>query len=831
MKRILVAITVGLMLVGLGSPAPAREQPGPTADLAVSLQEPVATPLVDAPFELVYTVTNNGPEAAADAMFSHYIPAELKLESTTSTDGSDSCITGYQSGDEETTTDAPAAPPPPGTAPGSADSPERGGGTTAPAPGYYGDSVSCSLGTVSAGETTVITLQLRRIAARATYTSAWVGSVLNDSDYGNNYAELALEADTSNPSDVGVTIDSANNPAVGANFDYTLNVTNNGPSTTSSTTLFNPMGYGLSFVSVATSRSGDDCRIVDYSSPEMAAPDYGGYSELYCEFESLAQGETAMVTVTVTRASAYEIYNGASVQTTNYDDNYENDYAYFMIAADPSITSDLGVTMSAPAQTPLVGEQFDLTMDVTNDGPAAVGDASVSSYLSPGLEFVSAAPADTCSFTDHGYGPGADAPTDAPAEGKDEAYYPISPGGLYCAIGNLAGGDASRVTLTLRRTSAKELWHSAWVSSSNHDPNYENNYSDLAIAPDRTNATDVSITMTAPTKPDVGSSFAFTIEVVNNGPAAAEDVSVTDYLPYGVDGNSVTSSDVTDHCTLTEDRYDVPPPGSSAPTFYGLREARCDLGTLIPEEKTTITIDATRATEYEIWNSAWVYTSSYDENYENDYASVLVEGEPYVGVCGGDERGTPSADQIVVGPCVAETAGGADTVDVLPPSTGDSTVRAGAGADTINVKIAIGSSTRRVIDVSGGRGRDTLRITVSPGAGNATILLDGGAGGDTFEVDAPAGSRKLRIVISGRDGNDRVLWSGANATPGGRYPGYRAFGGSGIDLLQGGLGHDVLGGGSGGDRLYGNLGNDTLRGGRGYDVCRGGPGNNVVKYC
>jgi uncharacterized repeat protein (TIGR01451 family) len=825
------ALAAAIAVVLLSPAALAQTEPkGPEADLSMRMQAPAATPLVGTAFQLVFTITNNGPEVATDAVFSQYVPAELELLSVTSSDPSDDCTPGDE-GDSTTT----PPPPPPSAAPEDGGTSGGSPGFVGGSPGYYRDAVNCALGSMAAGNSSVITLEMRRVGARESYSSAWVGSSLPDSRYEDNYAELAFEADTSKPADVGVTMDGPRSPAVGANFDYTLKVTNHGPSTADAVTLFNPAGYGSSFVSVAASRPADSCRINDYSAPEGSSPEYGGYSEIYCSLAALQPDQTVNVTVTANRASAYEIWNSASVQTTNYDSNYENDYAYFTIAADPSVTSDLGVRMTAP-DAPLVGTQFDLTIDVTNGGPAASGDTWLSNYLPPGLEFVSAS--DSCSFNDYGPYPMADAPASAPSAESGDAYYPISPGGVYCSIGSIASGASSRVTVTVRRTAAREIWNSAWVSSSNHDPNYENNYSDLLIGPDKSNPADVSVKMSAPTKPDVGANFAFTIEVTNDGPSTAQDVVMTNTLPYEVEFRSVSSNDPSDTCVFNDGGYAEPGPEPGPmrmpPYFYGWREVRCDMGAMEPGQTSTVTVEVTRTSEYEIWNSAWISTANYDEDYENDYASVLVEGEPYPGACpvsGGPVVGTGTSDNIVVGDCYAETKGGADSVSMVPPSSGTSSVNSGGGPDTIDVNLSVGASTRRSIKVVAGRGRDTVRVTVAPGAGNALIEIFAGDGNDTIEIDAPAGIKRLRIVIYGGDGNDSIAWTGSSDTPDALFPAINAFGGAGTDLLQGGFGNDKLNGGAGGDRLFGNLGDDMLRGGPGYDVCRGGPGDNLSYTC
>ena len=825
MRKSLGALALAVLLVPSIAAAQTKDpDQGPTADLAMAMHAPATTPLVESTFQLGYTITNNGPEQATSTAFSQYIPPELKVESVSSSDGSP-CVTGEQGG--TTTAPPPATAEPPKGAPTPTDSgsgSSSGGGTASP--GYYGDSVSCDLGTMDVGESTTITLDLRRIGARETYTSAWVGSALNDSIYDNNYADLTIEADTSNPADVAVTMDSPQTPDVGADFTYRLTVTNNGPSTAKNTTLSNPIGYGLSYVSAQPARGSDNCKLNDYSTPDAPAPEYGGYTELECNLDDLAAGDSTTVDVTVNRASAYEIWNSASVQTANYDGNYDNDYAYFSIPADPSVTSDLGVDVAAP-KAPLVGSQFDLAVTVTNHGPAASGDVEVTDYLPPDLEFVSS---NDCSYNDYGHSPMADAPTAAPSPNGSDAYYPIAYGGVYCAIGSVEKGKQATATITVRRTNAREIWNSAWVWSSNYDPNYDNNYSDQLIEPDKSKPADVAVTMDAPKKPDVGSDFSFTAAVTNNGPSPAENVQFTDYVPFGVDYKAVSSDDPADTCTFDDERYDAPPPGSLAPIRYGLRLVTCDMGTLDPGTTDTITIEVTRQTEYEIWNSGAISISNYDENYDNDYASVLVEGQPYPGACPakGDADGTAGPDSIVVGDCNAETGGGADSVELVPSSSRDSSISSGRGPDTINVDLSVGSSERRRINVKSGRGRDLVRIKIAPGAGHATIHIAGGSGNDTVEIDAPAGRSGLRLVVDGGGGNDTIQWTGATSALGAVFPGFHAYGGNGTDLLQGGLGPDRLDGGPGGDRLYGGLSDDVLRGGSGYDVCRGGPGTNTT---
>lgn len=814
LRRLILA---ALVVVMAAPAALAQTSEGPNADVSLSMTKPATTPLVGDVFQLVFTVRNSGPDAAPDAVFSDYLSQELELQSIQSTDVNDTC------GRDEPVAQAQ---PESGSGGGSA-----GSGSVSPA--RYGGGVNCTLGTLANGEETTITLTLKRVGARETYNSAWVGASVNDPDYDDNYTDLQLEADKSRPADVGVTMTAPKSPEVGADFSYTITVTNDGPSTADAVTLYDPIPYGATHRSVATSRAADVCRLTEYPGYEDGGgPAYGGYSELTCDLAPLPAGDAATITLNVNRSSAYEIWNSAWVWTSNYDANYENDYASHAIPADPSVTSDLAVTMRGPETTPLVGDDFSYVIEVTNKGPSQAGDVYLSDFLPEGVAFVSATPADKCSYNDSQPSGGKEAQSAAPPSAEGAAYYPIYANGVFCNLGALATGETATVTITVTRTHAREIWNSAWVSSSNYDPNYDNNYSDVQTGPDKSKPADIGLTMTAPGKPDVGSDFDFVLTVTNGGPSQADGVVVTDYVPYGVDFKSVTSS-APDACTYNSDE-EPQPYETTRPSFYGYREVGCELGSLPAGGSATVTITVTRTTEYEIWNSGWATTSNYDESYENDYASVLVEGEPYPGVCPaeGTAEGTRESDQIVVGDCAVEAKAGADSVEVVPSSgPSSSNVATGRGADTITVNLAIGSTSRRTIEVHGGPGADTIVLTVAPGAGNATVVLDGGRGDDYFEVSAPAGVTGLRILILGRDGNDTLSWRRATSGSTSGVPGLRVRGGAGRDLLQGGDGPDRLRGGAGRDRLYGGLDDDHLVGGPGADICRGGPGRDTREAC
>jgi uncharacterized repeat protein (TIGR01451 family) len=834
-----VRYLVGALLASvlLAPSAAAQAEPGPGADLSVTVDDPAVTPLVGETFNLVFAVGNNGPGTAFETYFSNYLSGEIELKSITSSDPSDTCGVDQPVPAEaypKSASDSSGGST--GTAP-SGGAPSSGSGKSG---AYYGGGVNCALGDLASGEAATITMTVTRVGARETYNSGWIGSNVDDPDYNNNYTETYLDADRSRPSDVGVALSSSSkSPEVGGPFALEATVTNYGPSVADSVTFVDSFFDGMDLVDVVAGRAGDSCEVTNYpgyDDPMTEGPSYGGYSEVVCDFAPIESGASATVTMNVTRSSAWEIYNSAWVISSNYDENYENDYAYVQIPADPSVTSDLSLKMRGPDTTPLAGDTFDLNVTIANDGPSAAGDVWVSDYLPPSLEFVSTTPADRCTFNDSGPYPLAGGPEKAAPDKGGDSYYPMWGNGLFCDLGSLGAGESTSFTITVTRVNAWETWNSSWVSSSNYDPNYENNYSDMMIEADKSHPADLSLTMTAPEKPEVGSDFDFVLTATNNGPSDATGVVVSDYVPYGTEFKAVTSSDSTDVCEFS----DYPPPyetdtpsgGSLRPTFYGFQEVMCDLGTLAPGETGTVNITVTRTIEYEIWNSAWILGANYDENYENDYASVLVAGEPWPGACtdDGEVNGTKGSDEIVVGDCEVKTGAGADSIGMVPGSAGRSSkVSAGKGRDNIAIDLALGSTANRFVEVNGGAGNDTITITVAPGAGSATIVVDGAGGNDSVKVNAPAGATGLRILIKGGKGNDTVGPLGEVGGPG--VVGLRLVGGAGSDLLQGAEGDDVLVGGAGRDRLFGGAGDDEMHGGRGADVCRGGPGRNTRVTC
>ncbi|MBA2726194.1 MAG: DUF11 domain-containing protein [Actinobacteria bacterium] len=818
-RTVVGAMVLSLLLIL--SPAGAQTEPKPpeggtsqgTTDLAVQATGPGGIPLVGDTFDLVFSVTNNGPEAAPDSTFSTYLSQGLSFISATSSDATDTCSVE----------------------------------TYAYAPSMSEAYVTCDLGQLGTGGATTLTVTVRRDAAREIYAYGSVWTSAQETNYDNDYSEIFIPADQSQTADLALQMTGPTGEVTG-DFAYKLKVNNEGPETSSGVWLTDYLPDGVDLISATSSDPSDVCTVSSSGGgTDPAKPmDGGGSPDFYrqqlvsCDLGSLDAGSTKVVTLRVTRTSGWEIWNSASVSSASYDPNYENDYADFHIGADPSVTSDVNVDVDLAPGVPLVGEQARLVFNVKNFGPSTAGDLFLANYIPEGLEFVSfqtQRAGDSCGFQDYSYkdqAPYAAEPGSPESSGSaDSASSPIYYGGssFDCGLASLASRESTSITLVVRRTGAREIYDYVSVYSSNYDPNYEDNYAEVLIPADKSQPADVSIGMTAPENPDVGSRFDYNLTVTNEGPSTASKVQVADPLPWGVDFVGATSSDGTDVCEFTDyEGYDEPRAMESSPSFYGYRELRCDLGDLAAGETTDITLSVTRSTEYEVWNSAYVTSSSYDENYDNDYAYAAIKGEPAYGTCDGGSTGTDGSDDIVVDDCFVEAGAGADQVEMFAGSSSvDRSIVAGRGADQITVNVPSGSSVEREIKVDGGRGADTINVVVGPGATNVTVVIYGRGQADSLNLDIAPTAGNVRIVFKGGPGKDtaRSLRYSETARP----TIVRLRGGPGTDMLLGTNNADLILGGRGSDHLDGGAGADTLDGGKGVDVCRDGPGADLVRRC
>jgi uncharacterized repeat protein (TIGR01451 family) len=251
---------------------------------------------------------------------------------------------------------------------------------TTPAVGS-GGTVSCTSSSLTVGSG-VFTLVVNVDASIATGTvisnTAAISSATPDSNSGNDSATAATTVGAGS-ADLSVTkTDSADPVNHGDNFDYTITVTNAGPSNATTASVTDTLPADATFVSLA-SPAGWSC----------TTPAVGGGGTVTCTNLSAATGSAVFtLTVHVDAASATTLMsNTATVSSATSDPNGGNNSA----TETTTLTSSADVSI-AKVDTPdpvNAGANITYAIDVTNAGPSVAAGVALSDVLPSGTTFVS----------------------------------------------------------------------------------------------------------------------------------------------------------------------------------------------------------------------------------------------------------------------------------------------------------------------------------------------------------------------------------------------------------------------------------------------------------
>ncbi|MGD8977466.1 MAG: hypothetical protein PVG91_07650, partial [Gammaproteobacteria bacterium] len=282
-------------------------------------------------------------------------------------------------------------------------------------------------------------------------------------------------------------IDSADPVAVGADYSYTLQVDNAGPSDAENVTITDTLPPELTFVSASPQCSWDG-------------------TTLTCALGTLAAGGTDSVTVTVTApGSRTTVSNTASVSTSIDDPDLADNSVTETTEVLPEI--DLAITKNGPPAPVEFPDSFSYTVRVTNNGPLDATNVAVTDVLAPELDFVSASGTGwACNY--------------------NAATRTVS-----CTRNTLANGaTAPAIVIAVTPNSVGDIDNTASVSSPDFFESAAGDNSD-------TTSTNVFTTVNADLgiiknvdkdDADIGNDVIFTFTVTNYGPDDATGVAMSD---------------------------------------------------------------------------------------------------------------------------------------------------------------------------------------------------------------------------------------------------------------------------------------------------------------
>jgi uncharacterized repeat protein (TIGR01451 family) len=318
--------------------------PPPTSDMAITKSGPSSgAPGADVSYSI--TVTNIGPDAAANVQWTDTLPGNMTFVSLQQNSGpAFSCTSG--------------------------------------------NTTTCDLASMAAGATASFTLTGNVPAATPSGTS-----------YSNTVTVTTDNLDPTPINDSAITtlVISAVNLSVvksgpatgvaGANLTYTITAANAGPDNDFQVSLNDNLPAGETFVSLNQNTG---------PAAICSSPSVGLSGPVSCLFNNLGAGSSAQFTLVVATApTSTQITNTATISSQEFDSDTSNNTS----SATTTFPIDVAVMKTAPA-TAAAGTPIAYAIAVTNNGPSAAQTVALTDSLPGGTTFVSlsqtAGPAFTC---------------------------------------------------------------------------------------------------------------------------------------------------------------------------------------------------------------------------------------------------------------------------------------------------------------------------------------------------------------------------------------------------------------------------------------------------
>ncbi len=335
------------------------------------------------------------------------------------------------------------------------------------------------------------------------------------------------------------------------------------------------VGGMVTFTITVTNLNGSACKNVQvtddlpaglqYDSSSATSGSYNNVTGIWALAGNLNNNQSETLTIQATMLTTTAQTNTATITNSDRPDpNLGNNSGSATV--NPA-TADLVISKTVNDPNPNIGANITYTIRVTNSGPDTATNVTVQDTLPAGVTFVSATPVGV--------------------------YDPVS--GVW-TVGTVSVGTPQTLQIVCTVTRLLPGPNTASISHADQfDPVTANNSDSASISP---LSADLALTKTVSnTHPNVGDTVAFTVNLTNDGPANATNVTVHDLLPTGL--------------TLVGDS---PTQGSYVPAT-----GVWTVGTLVSSAVVTLTLDALVVSSAAETNTATItHSDQFDPNTANN---------------------------------------------------------------------------------------------------------------------------------------------------------------------------------------------------------------------
>ncbi|QDV32285.1 DUF11 domain-containing protein [Tautonia plasticadhaerens] len=360
--------------------------------------------------------------------------------------------------------------------------------------------VTASIGSLDRDANATVRLTLVPESTDRLAVVATVRAGAPDPDATNNNVRTELDVTAQppiDPADLGlVAFLSGESPVLDREFEYTVLVTNGGPSPRAGdVVLTTELPEGLELTGIA---------------PSQGSAERDGRT-VTVRLGELPSGANAVVRFRLTPRVADTLEISSAVRSDRPDPNALDNVVRLPVSVSQTPLVDLAVGLSASPPSPRVGEAVSYTISVVNGGPGDAGEVELLGELPEGAELV--LPPST-------------------SQGTVE----LVDGDLVGRLGSLGPGQVAIVSYVVRTAGTGVLTASATVSSDRADPNPANNRAMLTTPVASADPADLVVGLvTVPEPATVGEPLRYSVVASNSGPGVATGTVVRVPLPSGVE--------------------------------------------------------------------------------------------------------------------------------------------------------------------------------------------------------------------------------------------------------------------------------------------------------